>query len=50
MSILLNTNVAISNEPFKHIYSINIAMLESAMNDNSFCCQVEAIVVAGHVD
>ena len=36
MSILLNANIVISNEPFQHIYSINIAMLESAMNDNIF--------------
>ena len=36
MSILLNANIVISNEPFQHIYSINIATLESAMNDNSF--------------
>ena len=36
MSILLNANIVISNELFQHIYSINIATLESAMNDNSF--------------
>ena len=31
-----HANIVISNEPFQHIYWINIATLESAMNDNSF--------------
>ena len=30
-----HANIVISNEPFQHIYWINIASLESAMNDNS---------------
>ena len=31
-----HANIVISNEPFQHIYWINIATLESAMDDNSF--------------
>ena len=31
-----HANIVIFNEPFQHIYWINIATLESAMNDNSF--------------